>query len=725
VRNTDLSTLLEAIEALEGTRVGAWGWDVEDNAVRWAPTIGTLYGRERGYEPATYEEFLDLVHPTDADLVAEAVTAAIRDGSDYEIDFRVTWPDGTLHWLHARAHAVLDESTTRTLRVIGVVSDDTERKRVAEQNRFLATAGAMLGQSLDVDKTLHEVAELLVDGLADWCTVQLLHKGQLRIQVVQHREPDKRALVEQLQSEYPPEPEPAGIAKVVIESREPMLIEDVPDELLVEAARDKRHLELLRSLGVRSVILVPIAARDELLGIMTLASAESGVRFTDTDLAFAIEIARRAGLAIDNARLHQSSVRSTRRAELVSERLMVTQRLLAKLSQAADVAAVANAAVSEGADALGAARGTVVLLQEGHNPEVVASTGYQPDRLADFERGLGEPGPLDTALRTGRPVYVESLSDLVELYPNLESVMVGVDDGAYTAVPLTSSGTTIGVIGFVYGTTRSFSPEDRAFLSTLSQHVSLAIERSLQYDLNRSVAEAFYAAIAPPPVDDKTIPAAARYRAAGIGSIGGDWYDVIAGPKDSQFFVVGDVVGRGLEAVGTMAQLRHSLRMLLLVGYSPASALHELGVLASKEFSAMGATVICVEAQRSSGSMTITSAGHLPPIIVAEGRAKLVEFENGPPLGVGGPAQTYELSLAPDEFLVLYTDGAVERRDESIDRSLDRLCSVLASTRCTEKEIADALLEHAPESGDDVTILTISGARIGHGTGSPAGAQTS
>ncbi len=128
MRSTELSTLLEFLEALEGTRIGAWGWDVETDAVKWAPTIGTLYGREAGYEPATYQEFIDLVHPQDTEMVADAVAAAIQEGLDYDIDFRVIWPDGTLHWLNARAHTILDETNTKTVRIIGITTDDTERK---------------------------------------------------------------------------------------------------------------------------------------------------------------------------------------------------------------------------------------------------------------------------------------------------------------------------------------------------------------------------------------------------------------------------------------------------------------------------------------------------------------------------------------------------------------------------------------------------------------------
>ena len=716
MRSTELSTLLEFLEALEGTRIGAWGWDVETDAVKWAPTIGTLYGREAGYEPATYQEFIDLVHPQDTEMVADAVAAAIQEGLDYDIDFRVIWPDGTLHWLNARAHTILDETNTKTVRIIGITTDDTERKRTAEQDRLLAKAGAMLGRTLDVDKTLQDVAELLVEGVADWCTVQLLRNGLLQTQIIQHRDPDKRALVERMQSEYPPDPEPSGVVLSIVDTGESMLIEEVPDELLREAAKDERHLELLRSLGVRSAIVVPIRSAGEILGVITLALAESVTRFTAADLAFAEEIGLRAGLAVENARLHQSSVRSARRAKLVSNRLIVIQDLLSRLSQAADVAAVADAAVSEGAEAIEAARGSVILTTETGDIEIVARFGYTDAQLAMFEKAIHEKGPLDDALSNGESVFCESLTELVERYPNLSEIMRSVDDGAYTAIPLESGDDVTGVIGFVFDHARAFTQEDRAFLATLSQHVSLAIERSKLFDQNRSIAEAFYSAIAPPPVDDEAVPAAARYRAAGIGSIGGDWYDVISGPKDSQLFVVGDVVGRGLDAVGTMAQLRHSLRMLLLVGYSPASALHELGVLAGKDLTAMGSTVMCVEAEKSSGSVTITSAGHLPPIIVREGFAKVVEFENGPPLGVGGPAQTIELTLAPDEFLVLYTDGAVERRDESIDVSLGRLCSMLSTTTYSENDMADVLLANAPDEGDDVTILVISGARLTPGT---------
>ncbi len=99
----------------------------------------------------------------------------------------------------------------------------------------------MLGRTLDVDKTLQDVAELLVEGVADWCTVQLLRNGLLQTQIIQHRDPDKRALVERMQSEYPPDPEPSGVVLSIVDTGESMLIEEVPDELLREAAKDERE----------------------------------------------------------------------------------------------------------------------------------------------------------------------------------------------------------------------------------------------------------------------------------------------------------------------------------------------------------------------------------------------------------------------------------------------------------------------------------------------------
>lgn len=711
MRRVELGEFLEVLDTLEGTGVGAWGLDIESSRLKWSANIGPLFGREAGYAPATLEESFELIYPDDVGAVAEAVDAAITHGSDYEVDLRVVWPDGSLHWLTARGHAILDAEGEKAVRVVGVISDATERKRASEQTRFLATAAAHLGRTLDIDETLRELAQLLIDGLSDWCSVQLLADGLLGEQVVvAHRDPEKLELVERLNKEYPPGPEPEGVAAAVVESGQGVLLEVIDDELLRESATDESHYRLLKSLGLRSALVVPLATRGRVLGVMTLASAESRIRFTERDLRFAEEVGRRAAMAVDNARLHQNAVEAAEDANRVSRRLMAMQTVLASLSQAVDVASVANVAIVEGAGTLGAARGAVVLRRDDR-VEMVASVGYPIERIEAYSGMLDRPGPLRDALETASPVYVESVSNLVDRYPNLVDAMAGVVSGAFSAVPLITTEGAIGAMGFVYDQDRPLSHEDRAFTSSLAQHVGLAIERSMQFDASRRMVDVLHSAIAPNPVDDGEVPAAARFRAASYGAIGGDWYDMVTTPDRRRMFVVGDVVGRGMQAVGAMAALRHSLRMLLQVGYSPDRAFSELNRLASVERSAMGTTAICVEADGGSRRIRVTSAGHLPPILLSGASARPVWVENGPPLGVGGSAETSELTLRSDEFLILYSDGAVERPGESVDESLEALCSLLSEQSGDEHQIADSVLRHAPDTGDDLTILVISGRR--------------
>lgn len=712
MRTANLSSIIEVLDALEGTGTGAWGWDVGTNTVRWSQNTAPLYGLPRGHQPATYEEFLTLVHPEDRRMVADAVEKALSEARDYDIDFRVTWPDGTLHWLNARAHAITDDDGT-TSRIVGVVSDATERVRAGEQTRFLAKAGEMLGASLHVENTLSHVAELLVDQLADWCSVMMLDQGKLRTAIIAHRDPAKMDLVARLQQEYPPDPEPSGIAREAIETGRPILLESIPDEMLVEAAVDDHHLEILRSLGLLSALTVPLTARGEVLALMSLVSAESGHRFTPNDVAFAEEFARRAALALDNARLHQETLRAREEAERSTAQLQALNNVVSRLSGAADVSSVATAAIEEGVAALGADRGAVVVRSD-EKPAIVASVGYPEERLAAFRSAIGEPGPLYDAMEHGESVFLASTRELIDRYPNLGPVMKDAAESAFIAVPLRSVNGTIGAIGFVYRGSRTLGPGEEALASAVADHVALAIERSMLFERNRSVAEALSAALAPPPVvEDGAIPAAARYRAAGVGDIGGDWYDVVTSPHGTQIYIIGDVVGRGLAAVATMAQLRQSLRMLLLEGHDPADALGKLSAVASIETMALCSTVCCAEIDADSRAVRLTSAGHLPPVVVGPDRAELVDLPVGPPLGVGAGPPSRSITLGPDECLVMFTDGVIERRDRHIDDSLRHVCTVLATTPPIVDVIADTLLDHAQHADDDATILAIGGSR-GH-----------
>jgi PAS domain S-box-containing protein len=207
---------------------------------------------------------------------------------------------------HTREPRVFTEDDANFLRAVAnVLAAAIERERAEEKQRFLADTGALLSSSLDYRVTLRSVARFAVPTLADWCAVDVLEGGSVERLAVEHPDPDKVALALKLQARYPADPE----VPEVLRTGRVEFYPEVTDEMLQAAAIDEEHLELLREIGFTSVILVPMNAREKTLGVVTLVSAESGRRYEEADLDLAEELARRAALAVDNARLYKEAQR--------------------------------------------------------------------------------------------------------------------------------------------------------------------------------------------------------------------------------------------------------------------------------------------------------------------------------------------------------------------------------------------------------------------------------
>lgn len=211
---------------------------------------------------------------------------------------------------HARERRTFTEDDVNFLRAVAnVLATAIERERAEEKQRFLADTGALLSSSLDYRVTLASVARLAVPTLADWCTVDILENGSVERLAVEHPDPEKVALALKLQERYPPDSEAAGGAPKVLRTGRPEFYAEVTEEMLEAAARDEEHLEILREIGFTSVIIVPMIARGRTLGAVTLVSAESGRTYDEADMDLAEELARRAALAVDNARLYKEAQR--------------------------------------------------------------------------------------------------------------------------------------------------------------------------------------------------------------------------------------------------------------------------------------------------------------------------------------------------------------------------------------------------------------------------------
>jgi PAS domain S-box-containing protein len=221
---------------------------------------------------------------------------------------------------HAKERRTFTEDDVNFLQAIAnVLAAAVERERVAETLRFLAEASEVLSSSLDYRSTLSSMARLAVPALADWCAVDVLgENGSVERLAVAHQDPEKVAWARELQERYPPDPEaPRGVPNVLRTGRSEFYPE-ITDEMLEAAARDEEHLRLIHQVGFTSAIIVPLIVAGRTVGAITLVSGESGRRYGEADLRLAEDLARRAALAVDNARLYgeaQREIAERRKAE--------------------------------------------------------------------------------------------------------------------------------------------------------------------------------------------------------------------------------------------------------------------------------------------------------------------------------------------------------------------------------------------------------------------------
>ncbi len=189
--------------------------------------------------------------------------------------------------------------------------------RLAEERQhFIAQAMVILTGSLDFQVTLASVANLAVPRIADWCAVDLVGpKGTIQRLAVVHSDPSRVALAHELQRRYPEAIDsPTGLYNV-IRTGKPEMMAEIPDTLLVAGARDAEHLALLRELGFRSYIIMPLRARGRILGTLTFVTSESNRVYGSADLVLAEELSNAAAIAIDNAQLYKESREAIRTRE--------------------------------------------------------------------------------------------------------------------------------------------------------------------------------------------------------------------------------------------------------------------------------------------------------------------------------------------------------------------------------------------------------------------------
>ena len=483
--------LQEMVSNVPGVVWEAWG--EPDDAAQRMDFVSDYVEKMLGYSVeewlATPNFWLSIVHPEDKESAIRNAAETFAGKTAGTNRFRWIAKDGRVIWVESQSVAIRDEAGN-PVGMRGVTMDISERKQKADNEQFLAKASTMLASSLNYEPTLSTVAHLAVPHFADWCSVDIADEDEtLRRLAIAHIDPEKIAWAEEINERYPPDPNaPQGLYNVY-RTGESEFYPEITDELLVQSARDEEHLEIMRRIGFCSAMIIPLKARGKTLGVLTFVNSDADRRHTVENLALAEDLANRAALAVDNARLYQAEQQIRRAAERTSDLLRRLQSVSGSLSQALTPQQVVNAVIEQGVNSLGAHAGTLTLLSSDRNElEIVGTVNFPQEVVKEWDRfPLSRKVPIADAVREKSPVIVESFADWSDQYPELGPLASVTGSQALAAFPLTVEGRTIGALGLSFPAPQRFTEDDLAFMLALAQQCAQALERARLYETEQKL----------------------------------------------------------------------------------------------------------------------------------------------------------------------------------------------------------------------------------------------
>ncbi|MPY52674.1 SpoIIE family protein phosphatase [Streptomyces acidicola] len=355
---------------------------------------------------------------------------------------------------------------------------------------------------------------------------------------------------------------------------------------------------------------------------------------------------------------------------------------------------------------------------------------YPPGELVQFAPST----PQASSLSSGKVTLeadMAAFSGWQEQDPDGSRKLVAYGLHSMIAVPLRARGVILGVVTFWRSQSPPFAQEEISLAEELVARAAVSIDNARRFTRERTMAVTLQRSLLPHELPKQSaVDVAHRYlpAEAGLGGVGGDWFDVIPLPGARVAIVVGDVVGHGLHAAASMGQLRTAVHNLSTLDLPPDELLWHLDELVTRidqdrdgngEAPMLtGATCLYAIYDPVSRLCTMARAGHLEPIIVhPDGDAELPGVPVGPPLGLGGlPYEKTEILLPEGSSIVLYTDGLVEDRQRDIDEGIERLRHAVAHAGRTPDQMCqaaiDAMLPTAPR--DDVALI-VAGTRLLNG----------
>lgn len=660
LRERLLDRELQLRTAQEMAEFGIWEWDIPADTVVWSEQLHEIYGTDPDTYTPTYEGYLSKLHPRDRNRVAGAIQRAFGDHQPFSFDERIVRPDGEVRTLHSRGRVVT--AGGEPVRMIGVCQD------VTPQRAALATLRETAGR-------LEEAQAIAKIGSWEWDMVKDVVTWSPEMYRIYGADPETfgasyTALLERV---HPDDREDVEIA---IRHAFTTGGEFSFNHRIVRPDGTVAHLEA-RGKTVPGPDGHPI----RLVGTGRDVTEQRAAEEKAASAAAAIEMARRLASL---QRITEAAL-----AHLSLEDLLPT--MLERISEAL---AIDNAAL-------------LLMEPDGETLTLRAARGIGAGEL-DYSLTLGEGFAGRVALERKLLVVEEQAHEYVTS-PALKEARLQ----SMLGVPLLAGDRVVGVLHVGSTEHRSFGADEIAMVELAAERAALGIEHARVFDRERGIAETLQRALLPATLPDLgPMSAAVRYVPAAEGTeVGGDWYDVIPLADGHVGVAMGDVTGHGLEAAALMAQLRHGLRAYALETLDPATVAERLDrLIHSPGLERLATLLYAVIAPDL--SIQFVNAGHLPPLVVrATGEVDFLESTGGLPIGCDTtPYPTDRVHLEPGDVLVLYTDGLIERRGESISDGLDRLRAAAGEGPDDPERLADHLIEallHGRGTEDDVALLAI------------------
>ncbi|QSJ18022.1 PAS domain S-box protein [Nostoc sp. UHCC 0702] len=433
--------------------------------------------------------FQEITHPDDlASDWAQARRVLAGEINGYSLEKRYIRKDGRIIWVNLTASAVWD-ANGQPKYAVGIIEDISDRKRAEAAQQFLVETSAVLAASLDYKITLTSVANLAVPTLADWCIVDIFREDSSIQQIaIATADPAQRNMSRQLRwRDLSPDGQLHPFLQKLRQGKS-IFYPEISDSILANISEEAKYLQQLQGLGILSLMVIPLRSRGQIFGAISFITAESGRHYQQADLALAEDVARRAAVAIDNARLYYETQQAKQAAERAVNRTVLLQKITAALSEALTPQQVAEVVVKQGIAALGAKAGSVVLLDDkGTSLKLVQAVGYSQaliDAWANYP--LTASGPSAETVLTSKPVFIENRQAWIEKYPHLADITPEDRHFAHAGIPLIQDGKAIGALGFNFATVQTFNEEDQRFMLTLGQQCAQAIARAQLYEAEQT-----------------------------------------------------------------------------------------------------------------------------------------------------------------------------------------------------------------------------------------------